>query len=296
MESRELLRALKRKFNVHTDSGLAKIIGVTPPSITSWRNKNTPLTPLQVANIVFKAKKQSSKEANEKVKKMKGVELVNSLKKKFDIGKNKALASKLGINEVYISSWKKYPPTSKQIASVIANAYKQGEKDSLRAIIKPLLEYYPIIVSESTHGKKQEIFETKENLRNKKIKELLQTTNGIYIFYSSQRRAIYVGKAKEVCLWNEIKNAYNRDRRAQTVWGVNHPSTGNNFKPAHRHPRKVTKQSVYLHDIALYFSAYEVERNLINTVEAMLIRAFANELTNTRMENLSATSKTKSKK
>jgi len=41
---------------------------------------------------------------------------------------------------------------------------------------------------------------------------------------------------------------------------------------------------VYLFDIAFYFSAYKVDVRFINNVEAILIRAFANELTNVRIE------------
>jgi hypothetical protein len=47
---------------------------------------------------------------------------------------------------------------------------------------------------------------------------------------------------------------------------------------------QITKQSVHLHDIAVYFSAYEVDNAFIDNLEATIIRMFPNDLLNTRIE------------
>ncbi len=43
---------------------------------------------------------------------------------------------------------------------------------------------------------------------------------------------------------------------------------------------------VPLHDIAHFFSAFSIEKDLIDNEEALLIRMFANVLTNVQMENI----------
>ena len=78
--------------------------------------------------------------------------------------------------------------------------------------------------------------------------------------------------------------AFNRDRKSQLVWRVSHPDIGQGFEPAYQKQRPIRKCKVYLCDIAFYFSAYKVDVSLINNVEAIMIRVFANELTNVRIE------------
>lgn len=147
------------------------------------------------------------------------------------------------------------------------------------------MEYYPIEATESRQGAKWEVLNTSIG-RCKKLRDLLNESHGIYIFYNSQCRAIYVGKANRLSLWNEMNGAFNRDRDAQVVWQVDHPTIGSTFEPAYEKPRRIVKRNVYLHDIAHYFSVYEVEKDLIDNAESLLIRAFANDLTNLQMENI----------
>jgi hypothetical protein len=78
--------------------------------------------------------------------------------------------------------------------------------------------------------------------------------------------------------------AFNGGRKGQLLWRANHPEIGQDFEPAHQRQRPIRKCNVYLCDIAFYFSAYKVDASLINNVEALMIRAFANELTNVRIE------------
>jgi hypothetical protein len=41
---------------------------------------------------------------------------------------------------------------------------------------------------------------------------------------------------------------------------------------------------VQLADLAMYFSAYKVDEGMINNIEALLVRVFANVILNSRME------------
>ena len=60
--------------------------------------------------------------------------------------------------------------------------------------------------------------------------------------------------------------------------------TAEKFIPAYEKLRTLKKTNVYLSGIASYFSAYKIDECLIDNIEAFLIRTFANDLTNVRME------------
>jgi hypothetical protein len=81
-----------------------------------------------------------------------------------------------------------------------------------------------------------------------------------------------------------MNKTFNRKRKSQYVWAVYHPDKVQDFTPAHEKLRELKKTNVYLYDIASYFSAYEVDKNLIDNLESLLIRGFANDLNNVRME------------
>jgi hypothetical protein len=106
----------------------------------------------------------------------------------------------------------------------------------------------------------------------------LKDHNGIYIFFDSRGRAIYAGKAVQQKLWSEIKSAFNRQRgEVQTIKRVAHPNKNYTFRRS---------EPVALHAIAAYLSAYAVPIGLVSKIEALLVRGFANDLLNTRMESI----------
>lgn len=83
-----------------------------------------------------------------------------------------------------------------------------------------------------------------------------------------------------------MKSAFNRARGPQVLWRVKYPSNGADFLPACQQPRRIVKMKVPLHNIAHFFSAFSIEKDLIDNEEALLIRMFANVLTNVQMENI----------
>ena len=105
-----------------------------------------------------------------------------------------------------------------------------------------------------------------------------------YIFYDSQGRALYVGRTEKQHLWGEMRNAFNRSREIQKIRTVNHPTRNQPFRTSEEKARQIVERQVKLYDLAHYFSAYEVAESMIPELEAMLVRGFANDLLNQRME------------
>jgi hypothetical protein len=82
-----------------------------------------------------------------------------------------------------------------------------------------------------------------------------------------------------------MNNALNRDRGdVQSVFRVTHPEAKGHFAESGEKIRQIRSQGVKLHDMAVYVSAYEVASGLIDTFESVLIRSFANDLLNVKME------------
>jgi hypothetical protein len=217
---------------------------------------------------------------------MNAKKLLKEIKQKLNLKTDLQLKAEIGISQPTLIRWRRNGVnlSTKQISALIVKAIKRGKGNARKYSIKPIIEYYPIRPTESKLGAKWEILNM-SGTREKKIKEMLHKEHGIYVFYNSQCNAIYVGKAKERNLWGEMKDAFNRAREPQVLWRVKHPSTGCDFLPAYEMRRRIKKRNVYLHDIALYFSAYSIEKDLIDNAEALLIRVFANDLTNENMEN-----------
>lgn len=214
--------------------------------------------------------------------------LVDELRKKYDAPNNKKLSEMLGVSYALINKWHSEPKelTVKQVANLLDKSKEQAKWEAHQFSIRPIVEYYPIEAHESLHGASFELFnsEYSGNKRQEGIKSYLKESCGVYIFYDSRGEALYVGKAKEQNLWDEMKSAFNRDRQTQKIRTVNHPVTGTGFKPAYESPRKIELLHMQLADLATYFSAYEVDIDMINNVEALLVRVYANGLLNARME------------
>jgi hypothetical protein len=81
--------------------------------------------------------------------------------------------------------------------------------------------------------------------------------------------------------------AFNRDRgEVQNIKRVSHPASRVAYKKNKDGYRTIKKQPVALHEIASYMSAYEVEGRLIGRLEALIVRSFANDLLNVKMESI----------
>lgn len=160
---------------------------------------------------------------------------------------------------------------------------------SKNSIIRPIVEFLPLFGEESERGAGCVLFHPRRDDDEPHaylagVKEALDAAHGVYLFYDSRGKAIYAGRAIQQSLWKEMNLAYNRDRGdSQQTWRVHHPMT----RPRPYDPeqvRSVVREEVPLHEIACYASAFAVDEPLIAEIEALLVRAFANDLLNTRIE------------
>lgn len=201
------------------------------------------------------------------------------------------LASELGVTQAALQGYRGRELTPKQVANLLDRAAKKASDELAHNSIVPIVEFLPITAAETAQGKSWLIFAHREEDGSPHpfwagLRQALEQSHGIYIFHDSRGRAIYVGKAHLLSLWTELNNAFNRDRgEVQSIKRVTHPSTRKSFKSAVEIKRQVTKETVPLHHIAFYLSAYSVPEPLIGKLEALLVRGFANDLLNVRMEH-----------
>jgi len=221
---------------------------------------------------------------------MNGEMLITELKNKLEVEKDSALAEKLGMTPANISTWRNSPEiTVRQIGNLISNTISNTITSTCENAISTIVEFFPIVKQKRQRSENYDIFSCNDdngNVHNIKvgIQNDLNNYNGVYIFFDSLGRPIYVGKAKDQKLWAEICNAFNRDRKAQEIRIVQQPIRNVHFNRTQR--RQIKVQPVRLHEIAYYFSAYRVDYAMIDIVESILIRPFVNVLLNTKVETL----------
>ncbi|GHE01380.1 hypothetical protein U879_14940 [Defluviimonas sp. 20V17] len=115
------------------------------------------------------------------------------------------------------------------------------------------------------------------------IIERLKASNGLYVFYDSLARPLYVGIAPTQPIWDRANQSYNKYRDRQLkIPGVVHPVGRGRYDATKT--RKISRSGFSLADVAYYFSAYEVSKDLIGGLEAFAIRAFGGVLLNTKFE------------
>lgn len=198
------------------------------------------------------------------------------------------LASELGITVPTLSKWRSRKVwTPLQVAQLIQKRCNVQRNSVLKSAITPIVEFFALDNTESKKGANWEIFDPATSSYLLGLKDRLAVSCGVYIFYDSRGQVIYAGKTERVKtqkLWAEINNAFNRDRDVQRIKKVDHPIRNIEFKAGEEKQRQIYDRPVQLHELASYLSAYEVADGLIGKVEALLVRGFANDLLNVRME------------
>ncbi len=199
------------------------------------------------------------------------------------------LATHLGMHQSRLSLLKTQDLTAKQIAKMIAGARVTGHRRAEADAIKAIMEFLPLRKTLSRQEKKWELFSIGSAATVspylKGLRDKLRLTKGIYVFHDSRGRALYAGKTVKLSLWAEMNNAFNRPRAIQSVRRVMQPVNKKEFSE-NIGKRKIQPSALQLHDMAAYASAYEVSVGLISRFEAILIRSFANDLLNVKMESL----------
>lgn len=220
---------------------------------------------------------------------MKAAELIQALSKKLKTTSQVELAKALGVTVGTIGNWKKKDEKlgPVQVAAAIAKSRSAAVQTAQIETIQPIVELFPIAKTESARGANWEVIrggtDTTEYARG--LKNALQENYGIYIFYDSRGHALYVGKARESSIWKEMNNAFNRSRgKVQSIKLTSHPSRNQEFKPGYEKLRQPKPTELGLYDLSFYFSAYKVDDGMIDDLEALMVRSFANSLLNIKME------------
>lgn len=229
---------------------------------------------------------------------MRGADLISELEGRLAkaIGKKPSaqdLCEHLGLTSYLLAQYRGYEElTPKQVTGLLerfATAAESRLKD--RAVV-PIVEFFELQRTDTKQAKSFLLFPVKDDEgRELKfatgLRQRLMGARGVYVFQDSRGRAIYAGKAEAQDLWTEMNNAYNRGREAvQFIKKADHPVWKGQYRDASTSGKQIVKRSVELHELAAYVSVYEVAEGMIGKVEALVVRAFANDLLNIRMEKL----------
>ena len=117
----------------------------------------------------------------------------------------------------------------------------------------------------------------------KGVTDRLKEATGLYVFYDSLTKPLYVGIAPDRKIWIRANESYNVYReRNGWILTADHPA--NQVAYNKNKVRRLRREGFSLADVATYFSAYEVSSDLVYGLEAFAIRAFGATLLNTKME------------
>lgn len=226
---------------------------------------------------------------------MNGSELIEEfakrIRKRYGAGADtdRVIASALGITIQGVANYRAKYLTPRQVVNLSQSFARAQRSTVIAGAVAPLAEFFPVTEYTTARGRSY-LFSVKDDggrehpyLRG--LKEKLEKAHGIYVFHDSRGRSIYAGKAQKLSLWSEMNNAFNRNRKeVQSIKRVKHPINRVSYRGHDEQRRQIVRQAVPLHDIATYFSAFEVPDLLIGKFEALIVRAFANDLLNVRME------------
>ncbi len=227
---------------------------------------------------------------------MNGAEFIEAVRRKLadesreDVT-DQRIAGHLGITMQALQNWRgRKTVTVRQMVGVLFKSQAKAIEQAERQAIRPIVEFFKLTPTESRDGARTEIFGVREDDGEDHpyllgLKNELIAHHGIYIFHDSRGRALYAGKARRQTLWREINAAYNRDRSVQKIRRVKHPESRVKFRTSDEKRRQIRLRTVRLYDLAVYLSAYHVADGLIGELESLLIRGFANDLLNVKMEN-----------
>jgi len=215
-------------------------------------------------------------------------DLLAALAKRLETESLNDLAAALGVTVQTLANWVKRDEdlSPQQVASALAKSRSAAVRTSQLETIRPLVEFYGIDRCLTRREAAWQVFGggPDATLYAQGLKDALNNSHGIYIFYDSRGRALYVGKARVQTIWREMNLAFNRKREVQTIALVSHPTRNQEFKPGYEKLRQPKDVRLELFDLAHFFSAYQVDDGMIDDLEALMVRGFANDLLNVKME------------
>lgn len=219
---------------------------------------------------------------------MKGSDLYETLRLRLGEPNNRQLAKKLGITatSITINSKPNKKVTPGQIANLLKKAIAHNVGAEFFAAVHPVVEFFEIEKTQTAQKKKWLPFDANTH---RALRDDLAGSKGIYAFYNSEGEIIYMGRTLKLDLFEELKNAFNRDFPSYEVLAVKH--AWKKYKPNTHDVRQIKRKTVRLVETARYFSCYRVVSDLIQPLEALLIRMIPNDVINVRMEKLKVVEK-----
>jgi len=234
IDGRDFLGRLRQKLGLKTDRQVAAILGVTPGRVSQIAKKEA-FTSSEVANMVVRAHQASAKPIG-------GLDLVDRLRRELGLKTDWQLSDALGVTPGRISQLsRKNAVTSREIANMIGRTRKTARIGA----ISPVVERYPIEKVPTKQRVGHELFDLGVHPYRIGLRNELKQHHGVYVFYDSSGCALYVGKAAKQKLWEEMKNAFNRARDTQKVFGVRHPARRRG--QWRRETRVTAREQLHLH-------------------------------------------------
>lgn len=208
--------------------------------------------------------------------------IITYIQDKLDIETAGEVYEYLGITPVTGSKYNKKKDLNN---SDVWHLIKKARIAGIKASIQVITEYYPITLTPLRNN--HDFIDVKGDRNHNELRKELMNSHGVYVFYDSSGKAIYVGKAIRQNLYHEMRSAFNRPRNEtkDTMVIIRAQHTINKMKNVSFN-KGVKRNRVNISDVSAYFSAYDVDKYIIAFVEAMMIRAFANNLTNSKIEAL----------
>lgn len=215
---------------------------------------------------------------------MKKIQVLESIAKKLKYENVTQMQKAFGHTNLYSLAQNKATP--EWIGTIAMHAYNAGESSARESAVRTIVEFYPI---DAKHAAAKKLLDADQRsgpankYHHGLRKELEHAKSGIYVFFDSMGKAIYIGKTVNQNIWRRMHQSF-KSKEVNQLYRVNHPKINVEYKSSEEKQRKLKPHQVKVYEVARYFSAYDVHRNLVGTVEALLIRTAANDLQNTRME------------
>jgi len=220
---------------------------------------------------------------------MNGEELIEGIRAKLEREHyqkitDRELVDYLGKSITWLQNLRKRKDvTTRQVVGLIFESQKKNVNNILKTAISPIVEFFDLPPVDPKNETRTKIFETNGNQYLKGLQEELEANHGIYIFYDSGGRTLYIGKTERT-LWQRINETYHS--KIVKLRLVGHPQRNQKYKTLEEKDRQIRSMRIHLHELAFYISAYKVAKPLIHNTEALLIKSFANDLYNMKMEKM----------
>lgn len=214
---------------------------------------------------------------------MKKIEVLKSIAKRLEYENVSQMQKAFGHTNLY--SLAQEPATPDWIGTIAEYVYAVGESSAREFAIRTIVEFYPI---DAEHAAAKKLLDADQrsgpaNKYHHGLRDELESAeSGVYVFFDSMGRAVYVGRTTDQNLWKRMSQSFKREVVSQ-LYRVKHPTNNVAYKSNEKKPRKLRPHKVTVYDVARYFSAYYVHQDLVGAAEALLIRAAANNIQNTQM-------------